>query len=63
MSEQTAADSSASTNGRVYLDGVVSGTRAAASPKRRGGITKLLVPAIAAGALLLVLRRLKVAAD
>jgi hypothetical protein len=63
MSDQTAAEGRASTNGRVYLDGVVSGTRAASSPKRHSGLAWLLLPLVVAGAAFAVLRRVRSAID
>ena len=63
MTEETTAGNPASTNGRVYLDGVVAGARTAAAPKRRMSLAKLLVPAIAAGAAVLILRRRRGSVD
>jgi len=48
-------DNPPSTNGRVYMDGVVEKTRASAAPKRRG-LTRLLLPALIGGVAILVLR-------
>jgi hypothetical protein len=63
MSEDTTVDSPQSTNGRVYLDGVVASTRAAAAPKKRRSIGRLLIPAVVAGAAIVAFRRLRAAID
>jgi hypothetical protein len=56
MSETT-IDNPPSTNGRVYLDGVVQNTRAAATPKRRR-LSRLLLPALIGSIAIVTLRSL-----
>jgi hypothetical protein len=63
MDESATSAREASSNGRVYLDGVVANTRAAAAPKARRGLRRFVLPAILAGAAFIVLRRVRTAVD
>jgi hypothetical protein len=63
MTDEATVDSPQNTNGRVYLDAVVSNTRAASSPKRHSGLAWLMLPLVVAGAAFVILRRARTALD